>query len=57
MTETGPRTVPIIGIDGEPIGEIAVPVVFETTVRLDIIRKAVVAQQSHRFQQIGRAHV
>lgn len=54
MTETGPRTVPIIGIDGKSIGEIAVPVVFETIVRLDIIRKAVVAQQSHRFQPQGR---
>lgn len=54
MLAQAPRTVKIIGINGEPVGQIAVPLVFEDPVRRDVISKAVVAQQSHRFQPQGR---
>src|SRR5213594_4521862 len=48
------RTVKIIGLDGEPTGEIPLPPAFETPLRLDTIRKAVVVAESHRFQPQGR---
>ena len=41
-------------IEGKPTGEIPLPTVFETRLRLDIIQKASIAQQSHRFQPQGR---
>jgi len=43
-----------LDIEGKPTGEISLPTVFETRLRLDIIQKASVAQQSHRFQPQGR---
>ncbi|MCJ7635272.1 50S ribosomal protein L4, partial [Candidatus Bathyarchaeota archaeon] len=39
---------------GKPKGKIALPDIFETTIRLDVIKKAVIAQQSHRLQPQGR---
>ncbi len=54
MVEEAARTVKIIGMDGEPAGEIGLPGVFETVLRLDLIKRAVVAQQSHSFQPQGR---
>jgi len=48
------RTAKIIKPDGETAGEISIPPVFESSVRLDTIRKAVLAQQSHLFQRQGR---
>ena len=44
----------MLDIEGKPTGEISLPTVFETRLRLDIIQKASVAQQSHRFQPQGR---
>ena len=48
------RIVKIIGVDGKGSGELPLPQVFNTVLRRDIIAKAVVAQQSHRFQPQGR---
>src|SRR5712692_354585 len=48
------RMAKILKPDGETAGEISVPTVFEGPVRLDTIRKAVLAQQSHLFQRQGR---
>jgi len=44
----------VLDIEGKPTGEISLPTVFETRLRLDIIQKASIAQQSHRFQPQGR---
>ena len=44
----------MLDIEGKPRGEISLPTVFETRLRLDIIQKASIAQQSHRFQPQGR---
>src|SRR5213593_2091804 len=51
---TESRTVKIINSAGKESGEISLPPVFELPLRLDAIRKAVVVQQSHRFQPQGR---
>jgi large subunit ribosomal protein L4e len=48
------RSVKIVGVDGKDSGELSLPQVFNTVLRRDIIAKAVVAQQSHRFQPQGR---
>ncbi len=52
--ETSQRTVRILSTGGEPAGEVALPAAFEAPLRLDMVRKAVLAQQSHRFQRQGR---
>jgi len=46
--------VKIFGADGKATGELSLPSVFTAVLRRDIITKAVVAQQSHRFQAQGR---
>ena len=51
------RMAKILKPDGETAGEISVPTVFDGPVRLDTIRKAVLAQQSHLFQRQGRNHM
>ncbi len=48
------RTAQVLDLEGKPTGEIPLPSVFETRLRLDVIRKATIAQQSHRFQPQGR---
>jgi large subunit ribosomal protein L4e len=48
------RTVPVLNKAGEAAGEIELPKVFETSVRPDVIKRAVVVAQSHRFQPQGR---
>jgi len=48
------RTAQVLDLEGKPTGEIPLPPVFETRLRLDVIRKATSAQQSHRFQPQGR---
>src|SRR5213593_4137476 len=48
------RTAHVLDVEGKPSGEIPLPQVFQTVVRLDIIQKASIAQQSHRFQPQGR---
>jgi large subunit ribosomal protein L4e len=47
-------TVDIYELDGASKGKMALPKVFESQLRLDIIRKAVVALQTHRLQPQGR---
>ncbi|MFH1126246.1 MAG: 50S ribosomal protein L4 [Candidatus Altiarchaeota archaeon] len=46
--------VPIINLQNEHTGEVEVPKVFNTPVRHDVIRRAVIALQSTRFQPQGR---
>ncbi len=48
------RTARVLDREGKAVGEMTLPELFGTGLRLDIIRKAVVAQQSHRFQPQGR---
>ena len=54
MSDHPARAAQVLDIEGKPTGEISLPTVFETRLRLDIIQKASVAQQSHRFQPQGR---
>jgi large subunit ribosomal protein L4e len=46
--------VPIINLQNEKSGDIELPKVFSTPVRHDVIRRAVIALQSTRFQPQGR---
>ncbi|MFB0543546.1 MAG: 50S ribosomal protein L4 [Candidatus Bathyarchaeia archaeon] len=48
------RTVPVLNREGESSGEVELPEVFETPFRPDVIKRAVIALQSHRFQPQGR---
>ncbi len=43
----------LYNLDGEPVDEIELPPVFETTVRSDLIRRAVNAAQANRKQDYG----
>src|SRR3989442_12142817 len=43
-----------MGMDGKTAGDVPVPSVFNTPLRLDVISKAVLAEQSHSFQRQGR---
>lgn len=45
--------VPVHSLDGESAGETELPSVFETTVRPDLIRRAVLAAQANRKQDHG----
>ncbi|MFH0897886.1 MAG: 50S ribosomal protein L4 [Candidatus Bathyarchaeota archaeon] len=49
MTETQ-----VFDLEGKPKGKITLPDVFKTTIRPDMIKKAVLAQQSHVLQPQGR---
>jgi len=44
----------IFDLEGKPVGRIRLPKVFKFPVRPDVIKKAVVAIQSHRIQPQGR---
>jgi large subunit ribosomal protein L4e len=46
--------VPVINLQNEKSGDIELPKVFSTPVRHDVIRRAVIALQSTRFQPQGR---
>lgn len=48
------KSVRIIGVDGEEAGDVELPEVFKSPIRLDVISRAVIAQQSRRFQPQGR---
>lgn len=39
---------------GRPVGRVRLPSVFRTPIRRDVVKRAVVAIQSHRFQPQGR---
>ncbi len=43
----------LLGLDGKPRSSVALPLAFSQTVRPDLIRRAVVAAQSHRRQPYG----
>jgi len=44
----------IFNLKGEPIGKTLLPSVFKTRIRPDVIKRAVIAVQSHRIQAQGR---
>jgi large subunit ribosomal protein L4e len=44
----------VLSLDGKPKSEVPLPSVFDTRLRLDVIRKASLAEQSRRFQPQGR---
>jgi large subunit ribosomal protein L4e len=48
------KTVKIFDLQGKPIGEVALPDVFATPLRPDVIKRAVLAIQSSRLQPQGR---
>lgn len=48
------KTVKVFDLDGKPTGKIKLPPIFETPIRPDVIKRAVLAVQSARFQPQGR---
>lgn len=46
--------VPVLNMNGEQVEEIELPRVFQTPIRPDVIWRAVISLQSHRFQPQGR---
>lgn len=48
------KTAKIFNLDGKPIGKIKLPPIFQTPLRPDVIKRAVLAIQSSRFQPQGR---
>lgn len=48
------KTVPLFDVEGKSAGKVSLPRYFEASVRGDLIRRAVVAIQSHSFQPQGR---
>jgi len=48
------KTVSVYDMEGKSIGNVELPKFFETPVRSDLIKRAVVAQRSHTFQPQGR---
>lgn len=47
-------TVTVYGLDGKAVGRVRVPKVFQTPIRPDVIKRAVLAIQTHRLQPQGR---
>lgn len=50
----GKVTTKIFNLDGKAIDKIKVPKIFKTPLRPDVIKRAVITLQSHRFQPQGR---
>ncbi|MCL6579601.1 MAG: 50S ribosomal protein L4 [Candidatus Bathyarchaeota archaeon] len=48
------KAVKIFNLEGKPVGKVKLPPVFETPLRPDVIKRAVLAIQSSRFQPKGR---
>ena len=48
------RTAKVFDLNGKVVSKISLPEVFRTPLRPDVIKRAVVALQSHRFQPQGR---
>jgi len=46
--------IPVVNLENEKVDELDLPKVFSTPIRPDIIKRAVIAQQSHGFQPQGR---
>jgi len=45
---------PVFNLEGKKVGRVKLPSVFNTSLRPDVIKKAVVAIQTHRIQPQGR---
>jgi len=50
----GKRTSKIFDLQGKTVGKIKIPTVFKTPLRPSVIKRGVVALQSHRYQPQGR---
>jgi large subunit ribosomal protein L4e len=50
----GKLTAKLFDLKGKPVGKVKVPKVFQTPIRPDVIKRAVVTIQSHRLQPQGR---
>jgi len=50
----GKTTSKIFDLQGKAVGKVKVPTVFKTPLRPDVIKRGVVALQSHRYQPQGR---
>ncbi len=50
----GKSSANIFDLKGEKVGKVRLPAIFKTPIRPDVIKRAVVAIQSHRFQPQGR---
>jgi len=50
----GKTTSKIFDLQGKAVGRVKVPTVFKTPLRPDVIKRGVVALQSHRYQPQGR---
>ncbi len=50
----GKRTAKIFNLEGKALGKVSLPAVFKTPIRRDVIKRAVIALQSRRFQPQGR---
>jgi len=50
----GKRTSKVFDLQGKTVGRIKIPKVFKTPLRPDVIKRGVVALQSHRYQPQGR---
>jgi len=50
----GKVTTKIFDLNGKAVGKLRVPTVFKTPLRPDVIKRAVITLQSHRFQPQGR---
>jgi len=50
----GKASAKIFDLKGKVVDKISIPAIFKTSIRLDVIKRAVVAIQSHRFQPQGR---
>lgn len=48
------KTVKVFNLDGKPVEKITLPPIFETPIRPDVIKRAVLSIQSTRFQPKGR---
>ncbi|MEM1539054.1 MAG: 50S ribosomal protein L4 [Candidatus Bathyarchaeia archaeon] len=48
------KTVDVFDINGKPVGKIKLPPIFDTPIRPDVIKRAVLAIQSARLQPKGR---
>jgi large subunit ribosomal protein L4e len=51
------KTAKIFNLEGKPVGKIELPSVFGTPIRPDVIKRAVLAIQSSRFQPQGRDYM
>ena len=50
----GKVTTKVFNLEGKAVGKLKVPKVFKTSIRPDLIKRAVATLQSHRFQPQGR---